>query len=146
MLLKVVFTVLTLPYRPHTRRFLLPLISLILLLFLFSPSYGAPVMPNKAILEGTVKEYCSGSSELWDIKPEQVIYKLSISVEVVRDSEVFPNFLKGKEGQLQSFFTKEKISPELLNKRVRAEVEYRGDEKGGRFWIRAIEIINGGPL
>jgi len=98
------------------------------------------------MLEGTVKEYCAGSSELWDIKPEQVIYKLTISVEIVRDSEGFPNFLKGKEGQLQSFLTKEKISPELLNKRVRAEVEYRGDEKGGRFWIRAIEIINGGPL
>ncbi|MBT9169064.1 MAG: hypothetical protein DDT19_02416 [Syntrophomonadaceae bacterium] len=110
-------------------------------IFTFSISYGVPVVPNKAVLEGTVKESCISSAGILGISPEQVIYKLTISVESTKDVGDFPNFLKGKEGQNQTFYTKEKPSSELFGKRIRAQAEYIGDERKGRFWIKSIEIL-----
>ena len=110
----------------------------------YSVVHAVPVAPNTAILEGTVKEYCAGSSDLWDIRPVQIIYKVTVVVEGIGKSGDSPSFLRGKENQMLSFFTKENISPELLNKRIKAEVEFRGDEKGGRFWIRNIQILQEG--
>ena len=129
---------------------LLPLIvCLTLSSFLFSPcptSSGVPVIPNKAAIEGIVMEYCITSSGLLEINPEQPLYKLTISMEAIKDVEGFPNFLKGKEGQILVFFTKERTSPEFFGKRIKAHSEYRGDETGGRFWIRDLEIIKKGGL
>jgi len=98
-------------------------------------------MPNEAIIRGTVREYCLTSSTLSGISPEQVLYRMVISVEEVEDVKGYPNFLKGKEGQSLSFFTKEKISMELFGKHIKAEVEYKGDERGGKFWIKHIEVM-----
>ncbi len=110
----------------------------------YSVVNAVPAAPNAATLEGIVKEYCTSSSDLWDIRPVQVIYRLTIFVEDTGGRGDSPNFLRGKEKQMLLFFTKEEISSELLNKRIKAEVEYRGDEKGGRFWIRNIQIIRAG--
>lgn len=102
---------------------------------------SVPVIPNKAVLRGTVMEYCVTSSSLSGISPEQVLYKLVISVDEVTDVEGYPNFLKGKEGQSVTFYSKEKQTSELFGKKVKALVEYKGDERGGLFWIKHIEII-----
>lgn len=142
-LVRNAFADLSLSRRPITIFFHFITISFFFLP-LYSLSYGVPAIPNRAILEGTVKEYCAGSSQLWNIEPEQVIFKLTVLVQGVHDSEVVPNFLKDKEGQMLAFFTKETILPELLYKRIKAEVEYRGDEKGGRFWIRNIQVLQEG--
>lgn len=125
--------------RPATLCFLFIVIALILSCNLLADA--VPVIPNVAILRGTVMEYCLTSSILSGISPEQVLYKVVISVEEVEDVKGYPNFLKGKEGQNLTFFTKEKISMELFGKRIKAEVEYKGDERGCRFWIKDIGII-----
>jgi hypothetical protein len=39
-----------------------------------------------------------------------------------------------------SFLTKEKLSPELFGKKIQAKARYSGDERGGRYWIRNVEI------
>lgn len=124
---------------PAPLRFLFIVIALIL--FCKSLADAVPVIPNEAILRGTVMEYCLTSSTLSGISPEQVLYKLLISVEETEDVERYPNLLKGKKGQVLTFFTKENLSLEVFGKRIKARVKYMGDEKGGRFWINSIEII-----
>lgn len=102
---------------------------------------SVPVIPNEAVLRGTVMEYCVTLSSLSGISPEQVLYKLVISVDEVKDVEGYPNFLKGKEGQSVTFYSKEKQPSELFGENVKALVEYKGDERGGLFWVKDIEII-----
>lgn len=127
------------------RNFKLIIICLTFFAFLFSTSSmssAVPVIPNKAVLVGTVREYSIGSSSLYGMSPEQTIYKLTIIVEASEDIEDYSNFLKGKEGQTLTFFTKVNPSIEVYGKKIKAHVSYSGDERGGRFWIhKNIEIL-----
>lgn len=129
------------------RRGFLPAVVVCLTLFalLFSTlsiSSSVPVIPNKAVVVGTVMEYAIGSSSLYSMSPEQTIYKLTIIVEGSENIETFTNFLEGKEGQTLPFFTKEKPSSEVYGKKIKALIKYSADERGGRFWIdKNIEIL-----
>jgi hypothetical protein len=109
-------------------------------MFLSSAVWGVRAIPNRAVLYGTVMEYCLSSSSLFNIKPEQTLNKLVISVDKVEDMKGFQNMLKEKDGQSVTVYSKEKQSSELFGKRVRTVVEYIGDEKGGIIWIKDIEI------
>jgi hypothetical protein len=83
-----------------------------------------------------------GSSSLYGMAPEQTIYKLTIMVEASEDINDFVNFLKGKEGQVLTFFTKINPSVDVYGKKIKAEVTYSGDERGGKFWIhKNIEVL-----
>jgi hypothetical protein len=118
--------------------------SLLILIFLFGFEtflYAVPVIPNESVISGTVLEYCLTSSSLLNIKPDQVIYRLVISIEEVKEAKGYPNFLADKQGQSISFHSKEKLSPELIQQKVKALVEYTGDERGGLYWIKNIETI-----
>lgn len=113
-----------------------------LLFTISSMSSAGSVIPNKAVLIGAVKEYSVGSSSLYGMSPEQTIYKLTILVEASDDVEDVANFLKGKEGQTLTFFTKVDPSVEVYGKKIKAPVTYSGDERGGSFWIQNnIEIL-----
>ncbi len=119
------------------------IISALVIFFQFNLlAIAAPVIPNKAALKGTVIEYCLISSGLEGISPEQILSKLVIYMEEVEDVKDYPNFLRGKEGQSITFYSKKKQPSELYGKRIKALVEYKGDERGSRFWIKHIEIIN----
>jgi len=118
----------------------LPAVAGCFCLLLFASSAGAvPAVPNSGILTGKVMEFSITSSVLSGIKPEQVLYRFVISADEIEDVEGSPNFLQGREGKFVTLYSKEKLSPELFGKKVKAEVEFRGDERGGLFWIRRIE-------
>ena len=110
------------------------------LLYILVSADAVPVMPNETAVKGHVEEYCLTSSRLLGIKPEIVLYKLVISVSIVEDIKG-PNFLKGKEGQLVILYSKEELSSKYYGEKIKAIVEYKGDERGGLFWIKQIEII-----
>lgn len=101
---------------------------------------AAPVMPNETVVRGRVEEYSLISSKLVGIKPEMTLYKLVISIEKVENVKG-PNFLKDKEGQFVTLYTKEEISSDFYGKKIKAKIEYTGDERGGLFWIKQIEIV-----
>ena len=99
------------------------------------------VVPNEAFLKGIVLEYCVTSSSTLGIKPEQALYKVLVSIEETGAVKEFPGFLKGKEGQALTFYSRETMSTEFYGKRIKALVTYEGDEKGGFYWIKQIEIV-----
>lgn len=122
-------------------RILIP--SLVLfLLAMGGKSVSVPVIQNECIVEGTVAEYAIVSSRLINIEPDQVLYRLVITVQSVKKIDNQPNFLSGKEGQEISFLTKEKLSPELFGKKIQAKARYSGDERGGRYWIRNVQTLD----
>ena len=110
------------------------------LLYILVSADAVPVMPHETAVKGHVAEYCLTSSKLLGIKPERVLYKLVISVSNVEDIKG-PNFLKGKEGQLITLYSKKELSSKFYGEKIKAIVEYKGDERGGLFWIKRIEII-----
>ncbi|MEK7846747.1 MAG: hypothetical protein AAB257_07280 [Nitrospinota bacterium] len=128
-------------YEPPSRAGGLPIIIIITLLAFTVSAHAVPVMTNKAVIEGTVSGYCLESSAIEGIRPEQVLYKIVISVEEVMDVEDYPNFLRDKKGESVIFYSKFKQPPEIFGKRIKAVVEYKGDERGGLFWIKALEVI-----
>jgi hypothetical protein len=105
-------------------------------------SCAVPVIPNESIAIGVVKEYSIVSSSLVNIQPEQTLYRITIHLETSTGLDNGPNFLKDKEGKDVQLYSKEKITPELFGKRLKAKVTYRGDERGGLFWIRSFEVID----
>jgi hypothetical protein len=105
-------------------------------------SVSVPVIQNECIVEGTVAEYAIFSSRLIGIEPDQVLYRIVITIQSTKKIDDRPNFLSGKEGQEISFLTKEKLSPELFGKKIQAKAQYSGDEKGGRYWIRNVQLLD----
>lgn len=122
-------------------KFDLATLSTLFLLFAAGNVTAVTVIPNCNMITGVVLEYGIVSSRLLGIKPDQTFYKLTIHLESSEDIVGMPNLLKGKEGDDITFYTKERLSSDIFGKKVRAEVSYRGDERGGRWWIRRIEIL-----
>jgi hypothetical protein len=115
--------------------------SIVILLFVANNVTGGTVIPNSSLITGVVLEYGIVSSCLLRIQPDQTFYKLTIHLESSEDIIGMPNLLRGKEGEDITFYTKERLSSEIFGKKVRAEVTYRGDERGGQWWMRSIKIV-----
>lgn len=116
-------------------------LSLFFLLFAAGSVTGGTVIPNGALITGVILEYGIVSSRLLGIQPDQTLYKLTIHLESSEDIVGMPNLLRGKEGEDITFYTKERLSSDIFGKKVRAEVSYRGDERGGRWWMKGIKIL-----
>jgi hypothetical protein len=99
------------------------------------------VMPNESVVKGIVSGYCAVSSRLLDIKPEQVIYKITIKIESSENIKNLPDFINGKEGQDITFHTKEKQPVEILGKKIKARARFKGHDRGGTYWMNNIEFI-----
>ena len=103
---------------------------------------AVPAVPNEAAAKGTVVEYCVSSRKgISAPGPGPGLYRIVVKVVTVEDRGDAPNFLKGKEGQEISFWSMGRLAPELFGKKVKAIVEYRGDERGGMFWLKHVEIM-----
>jgi hypothetical protein len=120
-------------------RFLV-LVVFLTALFTGRDGLSVPVVPNESIVTGIVKEYAILSSGLIGVRPEQVLYSLTVLVESSEAVGAGPDFLADKKGGSVRFYTKEELSPGLFGKRIKARARYAGDERGGRFWIKEIEI------
>lgn len=116
-------------------------LSLVFLLIAAGNVTAVTVIPNSSLITGVVLEYGIVSSRLLGMQPDQTLYKLTIHLESSEDIVGMPNLLRGKEGEDITFYTKEKLSSDIFGKKVRAEVSYRGDERGGRWWVRSIKIL-----
>ena len=122
------------------------LINLALLImvvfFLFhSIASTVPVTSNAASITGFVSEYGIVSARHLGIQPDQAIYKITIFLESSEDISGMANLLKGKQGQELTLYTKERLSSDIFGKKIKAEVSYLGDERGGLWWIRSIKVF-----
>lgn len=103
---------------------------------------AVPVIPNEGIIEGRVLGYCIISSSILDIKPDQTLYRLKILVTGSKNVEGKRNLTRDKVGKTIEFYSKEKLSTNFFNQTIKARVVYQGDERGGLYWIKNINILN----
>ncbi len=115
--------------------------TLVIFLACVRESLPVPVMPNEAVVEGVVSEYAIVSSRLAGFQPEQTLYRLTVNIESSESLDDKPNFFLDKNGQDIKFYSKEKLSPELFGKRIRAKARFAGDERGKVCWMHDIKII-----
>jgi hypothetical protein len=103
---------------------------------------AVPVIPNVALIKGIVLECEVMSSTQLGMQPEQTIYRLTIEIESSEDVGQMPNLLKGKQGKDIAFYTKKSLPSDIQKKRIKAKVSFAGDERGGRWWVHEIEILD----
>ena len=118
------------------------IVLLTLIFGMTATALAVPAVPNEAAATGTVVEYCISSLTGSPApKPGPGLYKIVVRVEAVEDRGDAPNFLQGKEGQEISFWSRNRLDPGLFGKKVKVLVEYRGDERGGMFWLKRVKIM-----
>jgi hypothetical protein len=91
-----------------------------------------------------VLKYSIWNGRLLSAQPESTLY--SLVLEVLTSEPVstdLPNLIKA--GEIIEAFANEVLSPELFGKRIKAVVRLMGDERGQRFWIRDISIVESKP-
>jgi len=103
---------------------------------------AVPAVSNESLIEGVVTEYAVIFSDQVGIKPRQTLYILTINIASSYNIDDGPDFLLNMTGQVIRFLSKKKLSPELFGKRVKVRARYKGDERGGTFWINNIETID----
>ena len=103
---------------------------------------AVPVIPNVALIKGIVLECEAMSSNQLGMQPEQTIYRLTVQIESSEDVGKMPNLLKKKQGKEIAFYTKKPLPSDILRKRIKAKVSFAGDERGGRWWVHEIEILD----
>jgi len=120
--------------------------------------FGAPVAPNETLISGEVIEYSILDSSLAEIKPEQTVYRLIIKIIDSKKLSPSPLILsptgRGREeegeeigggnfeqGENLTVYSKKELSPELFGKSIKGKISYSGDEKGGGYWLKEIQII-----
>ena len=107
-----------------------------------STASAVPVIPNASSIKGIVLECEAISSTLLGMQPKQTIYRLTIQIESSEDVGEMRNFLKGTEEKEMVFYTKKPLPSEIIKKTVKARVSYRGDERGGQWWVQEIQILD----
>ena len=125
--------------------FILSYMVALTLIFVFSYSrslQAVPVIPNEGIIEGKVVGYCIISSSVLNIRPAQNLYRLQIKVTASIDIHGRQNLTKDKVGKTIEVYSKEKPPANIFEKTISARVVYRGDERGGLYWLKAITILN----
>ena len=110
-----------------------------------SQPWAVPVAPNDSLVIGQVLGYCVLDSSLLDITPKQVLYSLTLLVVESMDVPDMLNFTKTQIGKVIRAYSREPIGAELFETTIQARVRFEGDERGGNFWIRDIQVL-GTPL
>ena len=113
-------------------------------LFLFGwPGAGAgvPVPPNGSLVTGVVLGYAILNSRVEGIQPEQVLHALWLEVQQAQDVPGLPNFVKRHVGEILQVLSKEPLSPYLFGRTVQGRVQLVGDERGRRYWISQVQVL-----
>ncbi len=102
---------------------------------------NSPAAPNDSIITARVLEYSILNSTLEGMKPEQILYSLRVLLIFYQSVKGKANFSQLKVNQVIKVYSKEMLSPVLFGKTIQANLFFSGDERGGKYWIRNIRMI-----
>lgn len=102
---------------------------------------NVPVIPNDSIITAKVLEYSVLTSTLEGIEPEQTFYSLRVLVMSSKSINGKANFTQSKIGQVIKVYSKEVLLLILFGEIIEANVFFSGDERGGKYWIRNVKVI-----
>lgn len=115
------------------------------LLFFQGPSsaqiQNLSAAPDDSIITARVLEYTILNSTLEGIEPEQILYSLRVLVMSSQSVEGKANFSRSQVNQVIRVYSQEMLSPVLFGKTIELNLFLSGDERGGKYWIRNIRMI-----
>ncbi len=126
------------------KKFILLTLSLLIFFALQGKANSVAAVSNTSFFEGNVIEFAIVSSRLAGIKPEQRLYKLTVKIESSHAIGEGPDFLHKMVGQEVCFYSRHELSSDLFGKKIKARARYKGDERGGMYWIYNIALIERG--
>lgn len=99
----------------------------------------APAAPNETVLIADVAEARVVDSSTLNILPRQPIVVVRLRLISVQASEGSWDF---KPGETITAYSKDASLTNLRTNRVSAIVSFRGDERGGSFWLHEVAALN----
>lgn len=107
----------------------------IALLLLAGLSFGVPAIPQHAEIEGEVVVYSVIRAEVVNVYPkDMVLYELVLKPKDNR------KYRRSVRGYVQ-ILSKKPIAEWFFGRDVRIRAIYRGDERGGAYWlIKVLEV------
>ena len=102
-------------------------------------SSAAPANPNKTVVKVRVLDAVIVDSLALNISPQQPLSVLTLKflqVKQVGDS----HFLYGQSGETIRAYSKDLSLVGLKGNIIAVTLSFRGDERGGRFWVTAISV------
>ncbi len=96
---------------------------------------GAPAVPNEAVVTGEALAVAAVDSSTVSISPPQQLVRLTLRLLAVREVPRKANLLTAGPGDTLEVYSREAVSARLVGKVVTGRVTFRGDERGGRYWI-----------
>ena len=101
--------------------------------------WQGPIRPNASLLTARVLKYSVWDPVLLNFTGPGAFY--SLVLDVCRSESVGEEANLVAPGDRIEVFSKELLAPELLGKTIRARVRAQGDERGQRFWVRDIRVL-----
>jgi hypothetical protein len=102
---------------------------------LASPVAGAPAIPNEGLVIGEILELSLIDSSALGIRPAQMLARIRVRLISVQDVPSKSNFLTGKTGEVLEVYARDTVPAELVGRRIKGKIVFRGDERGGSYWI-----------
>jgi hypothetical protein len=102
---------------------------------------GAPSMENEGRITAEILEVESVHSSQLNIAPPQFLTRVRLRLLAGSDTSGAPTPLTGGEGALLEAYTREQVDPNLIGKRIQCTLRYRGDERGGLYWVYEIRSL-----
>jgi hypothetical protein len=104
---------------------------------------GAPTLENESRLTAEVLHVEPVHSSQLNIAPPQIFTRIRLRLLAVADTPGTPSFLMGREGAVVEAYTREQVNPGLIGKKIECRLSYRGDERGGLYWLYEIRALPG---
>jgi hypothetical protein len=107
------------------------------------PRRSMPALPSEGIIEGLVIESQAAPAGSARIEPGRILSRILLKVEKVSAENGGSEFIRRRlhVGDRVAVYMKD--APEgLAGKRIEAAIVYGGDERGGRFWIRKLVVLD----
>ena len=102
------------------------------------PPAMAPAAPNESVVTAQVLDAVIVESSTLDMLPQQPLSTLTLKLLLVKPVEGAGNFLHGKTGETIRAYSKDLSLVGLKGTTVTATVSFRGDERGGSFWVGGV--------
>jgi hypothetical protein len=101
----------------------------------------APAVENENSVTAEVLAVEAVHSAELNILPPQVFLRVRLRLLTVDTPPGMSNFLVSPENASLDAYTREQITPDLVGTTIRCRLRYRGDERGGLYWMHDLRPL-----
>lgn len=96
---------------------------------------AGPQAPNESRVTGEILVLEPVHSSALQMAPPQVFTRMRLKLLSIQNVGAMPNPLHGREGEILEVLSRESLKSELVGKVISGTIVFRGDERGGMYWI-----------